>query len=98
METAVDTCTDLFTSRSTEISAKLVNLGDWLQYYAFDIVGELTFAKKFGFLTQGIDVDGTIKMIELFLIYASRCGQVPEMHPLLLGNPLLRHFLVNTLS
>lgn len=55
---------------------------------AFDVVGELTFAEKFGFLEKGTDVDGMMKAIEGMLVYASQCGQVPEAHPFLLGNPL----------
>ena len=34
------------------------NLSDWLQMFAFDVIGELTFSKRFGFLENGEDVDG----------------------------------------
>jgi cytochrome P450 len=89
-EAAVDSCTKLFMSRLDEWAAtgKSIDLGMWLQYYAFDVVGEVTFAKKLGFLAMGGDVDGMMETIEGILLYASLCGQVPEMHPLLLGNPL----------
>jgi cytochrome P450 len=89
-EAAVDSCTQLFMSRLDEwaTTGKTINLGMWLQYYAFDVVGEVTFAKKLGFLDMGGDVDGMMATIEGILTYASLCGQVPEMHPLLLGNPL----------
>jgi hypothetical protein len=65
-----------------------VDLGSWLQCYAFDVVGEVTFASKLGFLEQGTDVDEMMKAIEGMLTYAALCGQVPEYHKLLLGNPL----------
>ncbi|OIW22882.1 putative cytochrome P450 pisatin demethylase [Coniochaeta ligniaria NRRL 30616] len=89
-EAAVDSCTQLLTSRLDEWAAtgKPVDLGEWLQYYAFDVVGEVTFAKKLGFLNMGGDVDGMMTTISGILDYASLCGQVPEMHPFLLGNPL----------
>ncbi|KAF4340980.1 cytochrome P450 monooxygenase oxidoreductase, partial [Fusarium beomiforme] len=89
-EAAMDSCTELFMSRLDEWAAtgKPIDLGIWLQYYAFDVVGEVTFAKKLGFLAMGGDVDGMMETIEGILLYASLCGQVPEMHPLLLGNPL----------
>jgi hypothetical protein len=48
----------------------------------------LTFAKKLGFLERGTDVDGMMQAIEGMLAYAAQCGQVPEAHPFLLGNPL----------
>lgn len=38
--------------------APTANLSDWLQFFAFDVIGELTFSKRFGFLENGVDVDG----------------------------------------
>ncbi|KAJ9642832.1 hypothetical protein H2199_004353 [Coniosporium tulheliwenetii] len=89
-EDAVDSCTLLFMHKLGEFAEqkKPVDLGAWLQYYAFDVVGEFSFAQKLGFLEQGADVDDMMKSIEGMLVYASQCGQVPEMHPVLLGNPL----------
>jgi len=91
-EDRVDSCTQLFMARLAERAGKPMDLGAWLQYYAFDVVGEFTFAKKLGFLEQGEDVDGMMKAIEGMLAYASLCGQVPEWHARLLGNPLLTRF------
>ncbi|KAJ5777243.1 pisatin demethylase [Penicillium odoratum] len=90
LEASIDSCTQIFVSqlRKSADRKASVDLGAWLQYYAFDVVGELTFAKKLGFLEEGRDIDGMIEAIQGMLAYASVCGQVPEMHPLLLGNPL----------
>ncbi|KAL1962436.1 hypothetical protein VTN77DRAFT_9707 [Rasamsonia byssochlamydoides] len=90
LEPAVDSCTEIFIAqlRRFAVAKKPVDLGAWLQYYAFDVVGEFSFAKKLGFLQEGKDVDGMIKAIEGMLVYASLCGQIPEAHPFLLGNPL----------
>jgi len=55
-----------------------VDLGMWLQFYTFDVVGELTFGKKFGFLEEGRDVDGIMESIGGLLVYLGLCGQVPE--------------------
>ena len=108
-EGAIDSCINLFMDRLSQKSAEgPVDLGVWLQYFAFDVVGEMTFASKLGFLEQGKDVDGMMKAIEgvrlhqslverereeltffkQMLTYAALCGQVPELHQLLLGNPL----------
>ncbi|KAF5626793.1 pisatin demethylase cytochrome P450 [Fusarium tjaetaba] len=94
-EEAMDSCTQLFTSRLDEWATtdKPIDLGAWLQYYAFDVVGEVTFAQKLGFLETGADVDGMMETIEGILFYAALCGQVPEMHPLLLGNPLFPYLI-----
>lgn len=37
------------------------NMSEWLQMFAFDVIGELTFSKRFGFLKRGEDVDGIMK-------------------------------------
>ncbi|KAK5077069.1 hypothetical protein LTR64_005451 [Lithohypha guttulata] len=68
---------------------QVVDLGPWLQYYAFDVVGMFTFDKKFGFLEQGKDIDSIMSTIEFILAYSAIIGQVPALHLLLLGNPLL---------
>ncbi|KAJ9136521.1 Cytochrome P450 oxidoreductase [Coniochaeta hoffmannii] len=94
-EPAVDSCTELLMARLDEYATtgRPVDLGMWLQFYAFDVVGEVTFALKLGFLDKGADVDGMMSTIEGILEYASLCGQVPEMHPFLLGNPLFPYIL-----
>lgn len=90
MEARVDSCTEIFLSQMNQLASSrdTIDLGTWLQYYAFDVVGEFTFAKKLGFLEEGRDIDQMIESIEGMLVYASLCGQIPEMHPFLLGNPL----------
>jgi len=90
LEASIDSCTQIFLSqlRKSADQKAPVDLGEWLQYYAFDVVGEITFAKKLGFLEEGRDIDGMIEAIQGMLAYASVCGQIPELHPLLLGNPL----------
>ncbi|KAI1066927.1 hypothetical protein LB507_011384 [Fusarium sp. FIESC RH6] len=94
-EAAIDSCTELFMSRLDEwaVGGKPIDLGIWLQYYAFDVVGEVNFAMKLGFLDSGSDVDGMIATIEGIIAYSAICGQVPEMHPLLLGNPLFPYLI-----
>ncbi|EOD51764.1 Cytochrome p450 [Neofusicoccum parvum] len=89
-EDAVDSCSKLFIEKLKAFAdeKKPVDLGQWLQYYAFDVIGEFSFAKKLGFLEKGADVDGMMETIAGILVYASFCGQLPEWHPYLLGNPL----------
>ncbi|OOQ85668.1 cytochrome P450 oxidoreductase [Penicillium brasilianum] len=95
MEPGVDSCTQIFLDKLGSFADRKepVDLGAWLQYYSFDVIGEFVFAKKLGFLEEGQDVDGMIQAIQGMLFYASLCGQVPEMHHVLLGNPLFPIFL-----
>lgn len=39
------------------------DLGVWLQMFAFDVIGELTFSRRLGFLESGEDVNGVMKDI-----------------------------------
>ncbi|KAH7111699.1 cytochrome P450 [Dactylonectria estremocensis] len=84
-ESYVDTCVDIFVQRLSEMaqSSMPVNMGHWFQCYAFDVIGMITFAKRFGFLDRGEDVGGVIGALEDFLYYASLTGIFPHLHPYL---------------
>ncbi|OAL44002.1 cytochrome P450 [Pyrenochaeta sp. DS3sAY3a] len=43
--------------------AVVCDLDKWLQYYAFDVIGEITFSKSLGFLKGGQNVDDTISSL-----------------------------------
>lgn len=94
-EAGVDKCTNTFTGQLDQFAATStpVDLGTWLQYYAFDVVGEFTFGDTIGFLKAGTDIQGMMKAIFAILIYASAVGMYPFAHSLLLGNPLMTFFL-----
>lgn len=38
----------------------ICNLSQWLQMLAFDVMGELTFSQRFGFMESGSDIDGAM--------------------------------------
>lgn len=79
--------------------AQVCNFSTWLQWYAFDVIGELTFSKRLGFLDQGEDVEGIIASIEGMLDYAAVVGQMPVLDNVFKKNPvrifLSRFGLVN---
>lgn len=45
------------------LTGKPCDLSDWLQYYAFDVIGAVTFSTRIGFLEQGRDIDNAIEGI-----------------------------------
>ena len=49
-ESLVDSCADIFLSRLDEFArnGQSLNLAHWLQCYAFDVIGNLTFGERFG--------------------------------------------------
>lgn len=67
---------------------KVFDLGDYLHYFAFDVLGEVAFSRSFGFLAEGKDVDGAIATIDRSQTYNGIVGQVPELDFLLRRNPL----------
>lgn len=43
------------------------DLGSWIQYFAFDVMGTMTFSKRYGFLDRGEDVGGMLGAISTFM-------------------------------
>ncbi|THC95540.1 hypothetical protein EYZ11_004965 [Aspergillus tanneri] len=86
-----DHCTNLFSQRLTEFAERgqSFNLGYWLQCYAFDVIGEITFGQRFGFLDRGHDIEGTIGALQRLMTYSTLVGVYPQWHPRLFG-PLSR--------
>ncbi|KAH8784862.1 cytochrome P450 [Hyaloscypha sp. PMI_1271] len=64
------------------------NVATWLQYYAFDTIGELTFSKSLGFLEQCQDVDGIIAALEKTFDYSGKIGQMPWLDYVFVKNPI----------
>jgi len=48
---------------------KVCDMATWLQWLAFDVMGEITFSKRIGFLDRGEDVGGIIHTIGKFNRY-----------------------------
>lgn len=79
-------------------------LGDYLHYFAFDVLGEVAFSKAFGFVEQGKDVGNVIKFIDDVQVYDGIVGQVPFWDYLLRRNklwyylPFIKHIGDNYLT
>ncbi|KAK5046573.1 hypothetical protein LTR84_007334 [Exophiala bonariae] len=91
-EPLVDSTTTEFfkqlTRRYADRSDQICDLGEWLQFYAFDVIGELTFSKRLGFVEHGTDVDDIISNLESALGYFAVIGQIPMLDKLLMKNPI----------
>ncbi|KFY35733.1 hypothetical protein V494_05668 [Pseudogymnoascus sp. VKM F-4513 (FW-928)] len=88
-EPFVDNCSSLFLSRFHEMaqSGRNVNFGHWFQCYAFDVIGEITFGKRFGFLDMGVDEEDVFGAIDSRGAYSTYVGIYPKLHNILF--PLL---------
>ncbi|KAF4535861.1 Cytochrome P450 [Lasiodiplodia theobromae] len=85
MEEAVNDCVGLVEEKFREIarSGRAIDLQWWLQCYAFDVIGAITVAKRFGFLDKGEDPFGLIRGLDGFLKYMANVGIYSEIHPIL---------------
>lgn len=63
-------------------------MSDWLQYFAFDVIGEITWSKRLGFVEQNKDVSEIIATVDAFQNYGTVVGQNPWWDRLLVKNPI----------
>jgi len=90
-EPYVDSIIELFESRLDQMSqmGEKVQLDRWFNFCAFDVVGEITFSKRFGFVEQGRDIGGAIANSRKLVLYISLIGHAYWLHGILLGNPII---------
>lgn len=60
-------CFDEKVRPRTSRGAEPFDLGKWLQFFAFDSVGTMTFSRKYGFLDSGCDADGILESVQDFM-------------------------------
>ncbi|KAH6658887.1 cytochrome P450 [Truncatella angustata] len=84
-EPYVDQCADIFDQRLTEVvdTGVPIDYSHWLQCYAFDVIGDITFGKRFGFLDSGHDVGGVMAALDTSFTYSATVGVFPSIHPYL---------------
>jgi cytochrome P450 len=81
-EPFVNNCTSMLTERFSELAkaGRTINFQHWLQCYAFDVIGEITFANRFGFLDMGEDKEGVFAAIDGRGDYSVFVGVYPWLH------------------
>ena len=91
-ESHIDCTITLMEERLEQIAKRKepFDFSEWLHFLSWDILGEVTFSKRFGFLDQGGDVDNAIKNTWMLALYVTLAGYAQWLHALLLGNPILR--------
>ena len=50
---------------------QILDFGHWLQYFAFDVICELTYSKRMGFVEKGGDIENIISNLQWVLDYAA---------------------------
>ncbi|ESZ90950.1 cytochrome P450-like protein [Sclerotinia borealis F-4128] len=92
-EPLVTRTTEIFLSRTAELFTSpsdhsSCDFAKWLQFYAFDVIGEMTYSKRHGFLEENRDVDGIISYLGKLFDYVAPIGQIPILDRFFLKNPL----------
>lgn len=90
-EPLVDSTTDVFISQTQKLfleTGKTCDFSQWLQFFAFDVIGDLTWSKRLGFVERNEDVEGIVGFIGRFLAYAGPVGQMPVLDYVWQKNPL----------
>jgi cytochrome P450 len=77
-EPFVDNTTKLFLKQTEKLYVGKEDGCDftrWLQFYAFDVIGEITYSKRHGFIEKNEDIDGIVAYLTwLFLYVAPVCA------------------------
>ncbi|KAH7313945.1 cytochrome P450 CYP4/CYP19/CYP26 subfamily [Stachybotrys elegans] len=67
-------------------NSEVFELGQWLQFFAFDVMGTLTFSKRYGFLEHGKDEGNMLATIVDFMRRSAPMTQIPWLDWLLRKN------------
>ncbi|KAG6361912.1 hypothetical protein INS49_010141 [Diaporthe citri] len=90
-EPFVDNTTKLFLKQTERLFADRsegCDLTRWLQFYAFDVIGEITYSKRHGFVEKNEDIDGIVSYLTQLFNYVAPVGQMPLLDRLFLKNPI----------
>ncbi|KAK8043955.1 hypothetical protein PG994_012793 [Apiospora phragmitis] len=64
------------------------DLGQWIKMYTWDVIGQITFGKHFGYLRAGRDFDGHLWLSDKGADYLASVSQIPWLDRLIDKNPL----------
>ncbi|KAL8391642.1 hypothetical protein RB595_010311 [Gaeumannomyces hyphopodioides] len=65
------------------------DVGEWVTYCSWDLIGEITWGASLGFMKNGEDREGMIHTAELSMMYLGLVGQFPWLAKLLRLSPYL---------
>lgn len=67
-----DLVEEVLSCLSRQLDKRFINsgtefdFGEWLRYFAFDVMGTMSFSKRYGFLDEGRDVNGMLDAVSGF--------------------------------
>ena len=78
-EKYVDDAVAHFSRKVQDRRGQKIDMGLFVQLFAFDVIGEVTFSKRFGFMDAGSD-NGIFGQIESALRSGAWLGQIPALY------------------
>lgn len=93
MEPLIDNTITYFIRRLEEefvSTGNACDMASWLHYCAWDVIGDITFSQRMGFLKEGRDISGMCKMGYDAMDYFSAIGMMPWLDLFLDKNPVKR--------
>jgi hypothetical protein len=66
VEEVLECLSQQFDKRFVE-TGETFDMCEWLQFFAFDVMGTMSFSKRYGFLEEGHDVNGMLDAIFQFM-------------------------------
>ncbi|TID14100.1 pisatin demethylase / cytochrome P450 monooxygenase [Venturia nashicola] len=69
-------------------AGKSCDIDNWVQYFAFDVVGEFTLSSRLGFLEKGLDIDGMLHDLNNEIAYRGLVQNMPVLDRWLRKNPI----------
>lgn len=80
-EPFVDNTTKLFLDQTEKLfvdNPEGCDFTRWLQFYAFDVIGEITYSKRHGFVEKNEDIDGIVAYLTWLFNYVAPVSQIPS--------------------
>lgn len=93
-EPMVDDTAQVFLDQTAKLytgnddGGKVCDFARWLQFFAFDVIGSITYSKRHGFLENNQDVEGIVKSLARIFDYSGPVGQMPWLDRLCWKNPV----------
>lgn len=76
-EPLVNEVVELFLDKTEALFAKTGEACDfalWLQYLAFDVIGQITYGKRHGFIDENEDIEGMVGFLGRLFSYVGPVG------------------------
>ncbi|OQV06977.1 hypothetical protein CLAIMM_11473 [Cladophialophora immunda] len=80
LEEYINKCSELLIRRMGEYAdnQSVMDIGEWVQWYAFDVIGELFFGRMFGFMEGACDHGNYIEALDSFLPFITTMTMTPK--------------------